>query len=776
MKVEEMNIDEIRQAGIDVNDPVNHHVFKYETKLKFTAQVITLVDIIIEDEPQEYHRAEINGTSYKVISYRQAQYEVMYMIVTGECKWLKEFYDVQLIVVNRDPNGESLTNCTAELKVPDGLTLINCDKEQMLGDLSAGEAFNIHWYLRGDKAGDYGLSADFKGKNRGEEFKYPFHSSNLLHVYAGDALKMKIKASRYSFFDADYTFEISFENVSDRPIYNIEHNIDSYEQASELTINKYHNGELISHQVNYSVLQKGDLNAKYKIDTLNPGEEVVASVTIHDIWRSILEQNIGDDKYKASCISLIASTQKNPYFKSVGIFADLYHKILDSMDAGHVLGSVGVATLEGSTTEIPYEVIVIEDDASAQTDTSLIKQCLSIAMGNFAPKDINRIYKFLNLIYKDNPTDYCIDYNDSNFEKYLYAYTSYLADSFPYIGKVNNCIKDYYYKVYQPQGSAKVKFFVKRADGGIKYAPNSVINSQNKVEYDDFDIEVVYGDYSVDESGHIVLSSDAIIKVIPKTPNIRATIGAMTEDGKEITTFPVEVIDNHECKGDYMILAQPSEDEGATMAAFCETCQELIECKVLPIDDTAMLSNGHSYHDIKDALTDAAKSDEELKLYIFGRVNIVEDVIISDNLTLVITPETKISVADGCKFVAKGDVKDFSGYHYDLSGNASVVSQTSTTSSSVTTTTTTTTTSTTSSVSTTETSITTISSTITDNTTTSSITSTTNTPTTTDTNIEDTSLPQTGIPTSFDILAIIIAMMTLLTGMILVIRNREENQ
>ena len=93
-------------------------------------------------------------------------------------------------------------------------------------------------------------------------------------------------------------------------------------------------------------------------------------------------------------------------------------------------------------------------------------------------------------------------------------------------------------------------------------------------------------------------------------------------------------------------------------------------------------------------------------------------------------------------------------------------------------TTTTTTTTTTTSTSTDTTSVTAIDTktteTSTENTTVSSITSTINS--TTNTNVEVTSLPQTGMPVSFDIFAIVAAMMSFLAGTVLFIRNRKENK
>ena len=68
------------------------------------------------------------------------------------------------------------------------------------------------------------------------------------------------------------------------------------------------------------------------------------------------------------------------------------------------------------------------------------------------------------------------------------------------------------------------------------------------------------------------------------------------------------------------------------------------------------------------------------------------DVVIADN--------ANITVKDGCKLIAKGKVTDLSGRKYDLSGNGTIVPETTTTTSEATSTTTTTTTTTTTSTTT----------------------------------------------------------------------------
>ena len=137
-------------------------------------------------------------------------------------------------------------------------------------------------------------------------------------------------------------------------------------------------------------------------------------------------------------------------------------------------------------------------------------------------------------------------------------------------------------------------------------------------------------------------------------------------------SIPLVVVDEHECNGEYVIIAPPENGEGAYIASFCDTCHELIECKQLSVEETAMLSNGKTYKSLSDVIADTENTDEELKLYIFGDVNIDEDVILPANIVPIITPDTYITVKDGCKFINNGEAEDYSSYNYNLSGNGPI--------------------------------------------------------------------------------------------------------
>ena len=676
LTVKEMSIQQIEDAGINLDDPMNYHVFRYETKLTFETEPIVINHYVIEalpstpsasDAPQEQYTITYHGQTYPVVCYQETVKEQMYMIITGECKWLKEFYDVELIVINKD-GVESLTDCSAKLDIPDGLTPANCDVQQDLGDLGPGQAFDVHWYIRGDKAGDYDLSAVFSGKNRGEEFDYLFRSRDTLHVFAGDALKMKVTVPKTSYLNVDYPVKISFKNVSDKPIYNIEHTINGFSQSSVSVVNITRNGEPFLSGTIAGVQQVVHTDRSVSLKTLNPGEEIVAEITIRDLWRSIRDQLYHNDVMSIYYGRLLDALSQNRALLSVPMINTIYRQILDNITVEHILKNVSIATLSGSTTEIPCEVEIV-DLADALTEKYAREAFFDLG----ARYDVTYINNSRSNNQLFNPNHLVIPGDDA--AEYFYNYARFI-DTFNNSPLISRIVlgSSRYYRYRINNSNSPVQFYVRRADGNVYFAPKAGISKNESSDFDDFDVEIVEGDYTTNEDGSFTLSSDAVIKVTPKTSGAKATLGIISGDDNNDVTIPVEAIDEHECSGDYVVVAPPANGNDAVIASFCDTCGDLIKCYVDSHGATAMLSNGELYQDIRGAIADAAEYGENPVLYIFGNINITEDVTIPENITLIIVPDTNISVKSGCKLVAEGTVLDFSGKNYDLSGNAPIVS------------------------------------------------------------------------------------------------------
>ena len=397
-----MTYDEIVEAGIDVSNPDNHHVYKYELRLEFSPDIDWINfnfyknlagEIIIPPPPPEWLEEAveffvevINGLPRikiiwpkmdPIIIYPVSQY--YYLIIRGEVKWLKEMFDVEMCVVNNSMT-DTLEDLTATLKLPDGLSLAAMvDGEQSLsqeiGTLAAGESKSVHWNVRGDKAGSYSIEALLEGMVMPfeEEIHDSFVAENKLQVWAGDALDLHFEIPNAAYYAEEYPVKITLTNVSDITLYNLTHRIGYIEQGK---VTYYSKDSKIE-----EVYMSASDDSWYKfVPEFKPGDKLVIELDINivfdPLWmetqiKSMLWQVDEAEKfvkaYKAimSGVDTISSNVEglSGCYVSIGsfvgasdyasiagnkatLFKSLYKKI-ESLEKYMVSGEKTFATIEG---------------------------------------------------------------------------------------------------------------------------------------------------------------------------------------------------------------------------------------------------------------------------------------------------------------------------------------------------------------------------------------------------------------------------------------------
>ncbi|MBR5537152.1 MAG: hypothetical protein IKU58_04570, partial [Clostridia bacterium] len=173
-----------------------------------------------------------------------------------------------------------------------------------------------NWYVRGDKEGEYNLTASVIGRNP-EIFVKSFTTDKPVKVYAGSALKLFIKAEDIAYRGEEYHVQFKLQNVSHKSLYNLSFGITGAEQFKVLTMGDDQAELLLTHEDFEDNMTRG-------VDVLLPG----GSITI-DFYTTV-------------------------WFNSLLELADL-----GPLDVGYYLTNVFVTTLEGSTTTIPYEVEIV---------------------------------------------------------------------------------------------------------------------------------------------------------------------------------------------------------------------------------------------------------------------------------------------------------------------------------------------------------------------------------------------------------------------------------
>ena len=355
----EMTYDEIVAAGIDVDNPDNQHVWKFATVLHFTVGLKTFdlpVTAGYRNDAGTFWNGDggwftlggsggFGGGSYMgTIGVFPMLTEGFYLIIYGEAHWLKEMYNVELLVIN-DSNVDVIENCVAELDLPNGLSLVATLGTQQtpvidMGTIGKASEKTARWYVRGDDEGEYYISANVNGDlvsgNVSEPFAYTFTTSKPVKVYAGSALKLTVTADDIAERGKDYKVVFRLSNVSDKSLYNLSFGITGIEQGKILSLTT-NDGEksatlpVESEEFEDSLMQE--------VPELAPGGYIEIAVTTTCWFNSAAE------------IAEAASKIALKYFTGTSIFGQF-------IDVAYYLDSVSVVAMEGSTTSVPYEIVI----------------------------------------------------------------------------------------------------------------------------------------------------------------------------------------------------------------------------------------------------------------------------------------------------------------------------------------------------------------------------------------------------------------------------------
>ena len=242
-----LTIAEIIDLGIDPNDPANQHVFEFEIHLAFTPEEpVTFTGVTTNGGAiigGEYGGGggggsfgagtgiEVGGgyTVYPTVRSVGGQPVIIWLVIPGEARWLKEFFEVKMLVSNLAPAPFTFEGGTASLDaLPEGLTLaptaVAQEAVQSLPDIPAGGSAAATWIVRGDTAGDYELAATYAASL--EPIGAPISmvartAPGSLRVWGGDALTMRVLAEERLLDGHPYRVVVEMTNVSDIPVYNL---------------------------------------------------------------------------------------------------------------------------------------------------------------------------------------------------------------------------------------------------------------------------------------------------------------------------------------------------------------------------------------------------------------------------------------------------------------------------------------------------------------------------------------------------------------------------
>lgn len=220
--------------------------------------------------------------------------ENFYLIIRGEVSWIKEMFDVQMLVINNSDNA-TLENLKAELTLPEGLSLAEMvgEQQELTQEIETIEALgsrSVNWYVRGDTEGSYSLEANLtgeicEGKGITEPINDRFVCENQIQVWAGSALHLNFEFPNATYYGDDYPIKITLENVSDKELYGVNHKV-QIEQGMEI---------FYSDGTSKSKIEKSSWENR-GVSVFKPGDKLIIETSVNIFFESeILEKEL--EKY-----------------------------------------------------------------------------------------------------------------------------------------------------------------------------------------------------------------------------------------------------------------------------------------------------------------------------------------------------------------------------------------------------------------------------------------------------------------------------------------------
>ena len=684
LHVTPMTKDEVVELGIDLNDDDNFNCVKYSIEADFDTSGVVMNSVVKYDEgyePVNYTYLEFENGNRVVIAdsapvwvpqihahviHQETVDEEMYLFIYGESKWLKEFYNVQLVIMNRG-NG-TLTSSSSVLDIPEGLTLMDDNATHDMGDIAPGEVKTSDWCVRGDEEGDYSLTAHFSCYDGDTLVERDFHSEENLHVYSTSALKMYIELPKYSFYKKDYPIKITLKNVSDKTLYDLENRIRGVKQASKATLYfndlDEHGNIIMAGQITkQGTIYKKNNVACVSVEELAPHQSVTLEFEVPDLWKSVYEQYIDAETFDAVTNTVLHALTANPNLINVDFIRDIYAAALNEMPTAHILKMVDVSFIGSNS--IPYEVKIVDNSDGRsfpirRIQTNTANNLLSDIF--FGPdRPVNALDQFRN--------EYIYSMDTTNAGEVLSGFVQYLnRRPMPWM------IRHDAYVVVHTHNDLPAN--VRIVADVRKNAPSE--DGENNTE-NVFTLTDINGT-EPDENGAITINGETIIKISADKAGASGTLVVDYSDGTT-EEHKLRSIEEHECSstGAYELVSAPQNGEYGLAVRRCDTCGEVTDSFRINPQAVAMLSNKNTYADIRVAVEEAVEAGEKTELSLFGNIDVTADIEIPDYIDVLIAPDTVIKPAEGCKLTAKGEVNDFSGYSYDLSGNGPLVPKTTTT-------------------------------------------------------------------------------------------------
>ena len=334
LEVHRMSLEEMAEAGIDFSDPQNYHNVRFTIKLTFAQEPIpTVFEYIYSGECSGFGGfgggfggGFSGGVSYSTNSGGKLQFSpvvredndtipdetqpiLAYVYVSQGISFMKDMFSVNLGVLNNAQKQFVIEDSSATLEIPHGLSLVGSDMSltRDMGSIFGQEHKTASWAVRGDRKGEYDLTADFKGTLM--PFEAPvyatFKTSTPFTVGAGDGIVIHVMPESFAYIGETYYVQLAVANEGSDTFYNLTTDFGPYINPGykeEITVT-YPDGTVKPYKNESACYEIQSADECEYLPVIVGGQEVRVKIfkpgdVIYGTYRQTFTGNTGDDPEK----------------------------------------------------------------------------------------------------------------------------------------------------------------------------------------------------------------------------------------------------------------------------------------------------------------------------------------------------------------------------------------------------------------------------------------------------------------------------------------------
>ncbi len=248
VSVTPLSQQEIVNRGVQLTDPANYWVYDFSVSLSIggTPATIEQASVIMPSNPTPGTTTTLQPTIVQnsggseggstiqttVIALPEGRRAYAFLLIPGEIKLLKEFFEAKVIVKNEANADFVITGTTASLNLPSALALVplngvNQQATMTLGDIAGGSQAEARWVLRGDVEGDHTVSVDASGVLQPFGLTLTASNTGLVKVYGKPALSAVFNAPTGVNAGEEFIFTATVSNTSAINVYGVSMALDT---------------------------------------------------------------------------------------------------------------------------------------------------------------------------------------------------------------------------------------------------------------------------------------------------------------------------------------------------------------------------------------------------------------------------------------------------------------------------------------------------------------------------------------------------------------------